>query len=168
MRVTSVTMGSAQGRIRRLLRGLASGFRPSARSSVADWPGDAEPSPKPAGQLDRRTFLLAGTASAVLFGGATLNAQLGDRSQKLHASALDPAVTGQWTAPFNLGLVSIHAVLLHTGQVLLFSWPNNTVGSAAQALLPHASASPWRQLCHGDAQPLHRRQHAGALRARHA
>ena len=43
----------------------------------------------------------------------------------------DPAVTGSWTAPFDLGLVSIHAILLHTGSVLLFSWPNNTVGSDA-------------------------------------
>jgi hypothetical protein len=41
-------------------------------------------------------------------------------------------MTGQWTAPFSLKLVSIHAVMLHTGKVLLFSLPTNTVGSAAQ------------------------------------
>jgi Galactose oxidase-like, Early set domain len=133
MRVTSVTTSSEQGRIRRLLRGLASRFRPSARSPVVGWAGDAEPSsPKPAGQIDRRTFLLAGATSAVLVGGPSLNALLGGVSPQPRAPATDPAVTGQWTLPFHLGLVSIHAVLLHTGQVLLFSWPNNSVGSAAQ------------------------------------
>jgi hypothetical protein len=100
---------------------------------VAGWAGDAEPpSPQPAGQVDRRTFLLAGTTSAVLVGGTSLDALLGGPSPKLHAPATDPTVTGQWTAPFSLGLVSIHAVLLHMGQVLLFSWPTNSVGSAAQ------------------------------------
>jgi Galactose oxidase-like, Early set domain/Glyoxal oxidase N-terminus/Kelch motif len=70
--------------------------------------------------IDRRRFLaVGGTAAAVLSG---FPARL---------LAADPAVTGSWTAPFNLGLVSIHAVLLHTGNVLLFSWPNNTVGSDA-------------------------------------
>lgn len=137
MRVTSITVGSMQGRIRRLLRGLVSRFRATARSSVAGRAADAEPfSAEPAGQLDRRTFLLAGTASAVLVGGASLNTLLSSASPKLHAPAMDPAVTGQWTLPFSLGLVSIHAVLLHTGQVLLFSWPNNTVGSAAKVWDP--------------------------------
>jgi len=92
--------------------------------------------PEPGGQLDRRTFLLAGTTSAVLVGGPSLTALLGGPTPKLQAAATDPAVTGQWTAPFNLGLVSIHAVLLHTGQVLLFSWPNNSVGSAARVWDP--------------------------------
>jgi hypothetical protein len=70
--------------------------------------------------MDRRRFLAAGSAAAALLGG--FPARL---------VAADPAVTGSWTAPFNLGLVSIHAVLLHTGNVLLFSWPNKTVGSDA-------------------------------------
>jgi concanavalin A-like lectin/glucanase superfamily protein/galactose oxidase-like protein/Big-like domain-containing protein/Kelch motif protein len=30
-------------------------------------------------------------------------------------------VTGQWSAPFDLGLVAVNAVLMHTGKVLLFS-----------------------------------------------
>ncbi len=75
--------------------------------------------------MGRRRFLLAGTgtAAAVLFGGPLL---------KSRAATGTPATIGQWTAPFDLKLVSIHAVVLHTGQVLLFSWPNKTVGSAAQ------------------------------------
>src|SRR6516164_6845605 len=45
--------------------------------------------------------------------------------------AAHPAPAGRSTAPFNLTLVSIHATVLHTGNVLLFSWPNKTVGSDA-------------------------------------
>ena len=70
--------------------------------------------------MDRRRFLAAGGMATALLGG--FPARL---------LAADPAVTGSWTAPFNLGLVSIHAILLHTGNVLLFSWPNDTVGSDA-------------------------------------
>ena len=70
--------------------------------------------------MDRRRFLAAGGMSTALLGG--FPARL---------LAADPAVTGSWTAPFDLGLVSIHAILLHTGNVLLFSWPNDTVGSDA-------------------------------------
>ena len=70
--------------------------------------------------MDRRRFLAAGGMATALLGG--FPARL---------LAADPAVTGSWTAPFNLGLVSIHAILLHTGNVVLFSWPNDTVGSDA-------------------------------------
>ncbi len=70
--------------------------------------------------MDRRRFLATGGTAAALLGG--FPARL---------LAADPAVTGSWTAPFNLGLVSIHAILLHTGNVLLFSWPKDTVGSDA-------------------------------------
>src|SRR5580704_6033058 len=72
------------------------------------------------GSMDRRRFLATGGTAAALLGG--FPARL---------LAADPAVTGSWTAPFNLGLVSIHAILLHTGNVLLFSWPKDTVGSDA-------------------------------------
>ena len=74
------------------------------------------------GQLGRRQFLIAGGAAAVLFGASAARAR---------PVAADPAVTGSWTKPFGLTLVSIHAVMLHTGSVLLFSWPNKTVGSDA-------------------------------------
>jgi hypothetical protein len=74
------------------------------------------------GQLGRRQFLIAGGAAAALFGASPGRA---------HPVAADPAATGSWTRPFGLTLVSIHAVVLHTGNVLLFSWPNKTVGSDA-------------------------------------
>lgn len=80
--------------------------------------------------MGRRRFLAAG--SAALLGGfpARLLAAA-PRTGRAARVAADPAVTGSWTAPFTLGLVSIHAVLLHTGNVLLFSWPSDTVGSDA-------------------------------------
>ncbi len=80
--------------------------------------------------MDRRRFLAAG--GTALLGGvpARLLAAAPGTGRAARVAA-DPAVTGSWTAPFNLGLVSIHAILLHTGNVLLFSWPNNTVGSDA-------------------------------------
>src|SRR6201986_5535994 len=74
------------------------------------------------GQLGRRPFLIAGGGAAGLFGGSSARAR---------PVAADPAATGSWTRPFSLTLVSIHAVMLHTGSVLLFSWPNKTVGSDA-------------------------------------
>ena len=90
-----------------------------------------------AGQLGRRRFLIAGGAAAALIGGPPARALIGGparhtgRSGRARGKATNPAATGSWTAPFNLTLVSIHAVMLRTGMVLLFSWPNQTVGSDA-------------------------------------
>jgi hypothetical protein len=87
---------------------------------------------EPAGQIGRRKFLLAGTATAALIGAPSLKGLLGSSPAKRRTAKASSAGTGSWTAPFNLGLISIHAVVLHTGDVLLFSYPeNNTVGSAA-------------------------------------
>jgi hypothetical protein len=89
------------------------------------------------GLLGRRRFLVAGGAAAALMGGRLARPLIGGparhsgRSRRAREMAADPAASGSWTAPFNLTLVSIHAVMLHTGKVLLFSWPNQTVGSDA-------------------------------------
>jgi Domain of unknown function (DUF1929)/Kelch motif len=90
-----------------------------------------EPAPR---QLGRRQFLVAGGAAAAVLGGSSARSLVGapaSGSARARPAAADPAVTGRWTRPFNLTLVSIHAVMLHTGNVLLFSWPNKTVGSDA-------------------------------------
>lgn len=50
----------------------------------------------------------------------------------------DPAVTGQWTAPFNLGVKGIHSILMPNGKVLLFSYPVSAVGSDARVFDPAA------------------------------
>jgi len=90
-----------------------------------------------AGQLGRRRFLVAGGAAAALIGAPPARSLIGaparhtGPSGRAPETATNPAATGSWTAPFNLTLVSIHAVMLHTGKVLLFSWPNKTVGSDA-------------------------------------
>jgi galactose oxidase len=105
---------------------------PNSLSSAPDGTSDPAAPSAPAGHLDRRRFLLAGTggAAAVLFGAPRLTG-LGGAPALKRAAAATPATMGSWTAPFKLGLVSIHAVMLHTGKVLLFSWPNKTVGSDA-------------------------------------
>jgi galactose oxidase len=106
--------------------------KPVGHSATADRASDVAPPPADgAGQIGRREFLLAGTAAAALLGGPSLKGLLGGSPAKTRTAAASPAVAGQWTAPLNLGLISIHAVVLHTGQLLLFSYPQNTVGSAA-------------------------------------
>jgi hypothetical protein len=98
--------------------------------------GQAAAGPAP-GHLGRRQFLIAGGAAAALAGGSPARSlfgapvtRAGPAAPRARAAA-GPAATGSWTAPFALTLVSIHAVVLHTGNVLLFSWPNKTVGSDA-------------------------------------
>jgi Domain of unknown function (DUF1929)/Kelch motif/Galactose oxidase, central domain len=98
--------------------------------------GQNIPGQTAAGQLGRRRFLVAGSAAA-LIGAPSARSLIGAlprhrrRSGPAREMAANPAATGSWTAPFNLTLVPIHAVMLHTGKVLLFSWPNETVGSDA-------------------------------------
>jgi hypothetical protein len=92
--------------------------------------------------MGRRQFLAAGTvgtAGAVLLGNPSMTALLSGSSVRARTAAA-PATAGQWTAPFALGLVAIHAVVLHTGNVLLFSWPNKTVGSDAVLWNPASGA----------------------------
>ena len=99
---------------------------PGDNSATGPVPGEG------IGHVDRRAFLLAGTATAGLLAAPSLRALFGGASAKDGAMAAAAASVGQWTTPFDLKLVSIHAVLLHTGKVLLFSWPNKTVGSDAK------------------------------------
>jgi hypothetical protein len=44
----------------------------------------------------------------------------------------DPAQLGQWTAPFDLGVVGVHAMVLHTGEVLLWRGKTASVGTIAK------------------------------------
>ena len=50
------------------------------------------------------------------------------------AAYADPAQIGQWTAPFNIGLVGIHSQVLPNGQVLLYQYPT-VAGTGTRAIL---------------------------------
>jgi len=50
-------------------------------------------------------------------------------------AAPNPAVVGQWSAPVEIGIMGMHATLLHTGQVLLYEHTGD-LGSEARLLDP--------------------------------
>jgi hypothetical protein len=56
---------------------------------------------------------------------------LADLDVQVNAAA-DPATTGEWGAPFDLGVVGIHSTLLPNGKVLLFSSPVSGPGTEAR------------------------------------
>src|SRR5205814_1258318 len=47
-------------------------------------------------------------------------------AKKTGATA-DPATEGEWSAPFDIGIIAVHSVLLQNGKVLVF---NSTKGAA--------------------------------------
>jgi galactose oxidase len=47
----------------------------------------------------------------------------------------DPSVVGEWTTPFEIGVVGIHSVLLPSGKVLLFEKPSGAVGVGSSAVV---------------------------------
>jgi hypothetical protein len=51
-------------------------------------------------------------------------------------AAPDPSLVGQWSAPVDVGIVGMHAALMHTGEVLLYYRPVDGVGSEARVLDP--------------------------------
>jgi hypothetical protein len=63
-------------------------------------------------ELDRRTVLRLGGLAAI---GMTTGGVVLGRSLTAASAATDPAVSGSWAAPFNLGGVAINAILTHTG-----------------------------------------------------
>jgi len=46
--------------------------------------------------------------------------------------AADPALGGVWSAPFQIGVIAVHSVVLPTGKVMLFSYPSSSVGSSVR------------------------------------
>lgn len=45
-------------------------------------------------------------------------------SLSVPSASADPAQIGEWGAPFDLGVIGIHATLLRDGRVLLFDYPS--------------------------------------------
>ena len=70
-------------------------------------------------ELSRRSILV-GTALAPLAAiqGPTLRA----------FAAVDPATAGQWSAPFDMGGVAIHATLLNNDDILIFQYVEGQAG----------------------------------------
>jgi hypothetical protein len=82
-------------------------------------------------QIDRRTFL----KGAALTGAA---AALGIRVRPASAA---PDQVGQWSSQVPLGIVGIHAALLHNGDVLYYELRNPGDGSLARRFNPTTLAS---------------------------
>ena len=57
------------------------------------------------------------------------------------AAATDPAVVGQWAAPFSFGGIAIHATLMYNDDVLFFQYPE---GSAATDHTSYIGTWNWK------------------------
>jgi hypothetical protein len=72
-------------------------------------------------------------------------------------NAAVPSVVGQWAAPFDVGLVAVNTVMLHTGKVLMFSgsfqvsYPAR-VWDPATGTLTTLADPPYNIFCAGQAQ----------------
>ena len=81
--------------------------------------------------VDRRTFLQgAAVASAA--------AAIGSRAWP---SIAGPAQMGAWSKQVRLGIVGIHAAVLHTGKVLYYELPGAEIGSQARVFNPRTNGS---------------------------
>jgi hypothetical protein len=52
------------------------------------------------------------------------------------AAAPSPAQVGEWSDPIDVGVIGIHAALLKTGEVLLYEFPFDQIGSEAHLIDP--------------------------------
>lgn len=75
-------------------------------------------------EFDRRTALKAGAATAFLTAFGSWFAA----PPRAHALAVDPATSGQWSAPLDLGGIAIHATLTHTDDILIFQYVEGQAG----------------------------------------
>ena len=69
--------------------------------------------------LSRRDAVLVAVAATTATVCFTAPAQPGSGAV---ATTLDPAVLGQWSEPFELGGIAVHATLTRTGEVLMFQY----------------------------------------------
>lgn len=78
------------------------------------------------------TSALVGLVAACAMAGV-LAAEAGTQSA-------DPAVAGRWSAPFDVGDTGIHTSVLPNGRVLLFSYPDQALGSDGSVWDPATGA----------------------------
>ena len=73
-------------------------------------------------EIDRRSLLKAGAVVVLTapFAGYLTGTSSGVPARADHGPGHDPAATGSWTAPINLGGVAIHASLTHAGHIHFF------------------------------------------------
>jgi hypothetical protein len=76
--------------------------------------------------------LASGTALVV---AAILSLALSTASAETPKPKANPASQGSWSAPFNVGVVGIHAALLYNGQVLMWSYPVSNTSQTEPAVL---------------------------------
>lgn len=56
--------------------------------------------------------------------------------QQVATASSHPSLVGSWSTPVDVGVVGVHAILLHTGEVLLFNKPTGTRGTVAKVWDP--------------------------------
>ena len=81
--------------------------------------------PRP-GQMSRRTLLAAMAAAPFVVAMFPTKAQ---------TAATDPAVVGQWSAPFDVGGVAIHSILLYNDDILWFQDVEGIAGTDRTSLV---------------------------------
>jgi hypothetical protein len=59
-----------------------------------------------------------------------------DREAGAGAAAPSPSEVGEWSDPIDVGVIGIHAALLKTGEVMLYEFPFDQVGSEAHLIDP--------------------------------
>jgi len=83
------------------------------------------------------TVTKTGVVHAVAPGTASITAGYSSKSNAttVTVTSTPPPNLGQWSAPQNLGILAIHAAMLHTGQVLFFGYPIGRAGGPSPARL---------------------------------
>jgi hypothetical protein len=73
---------------------------------------------------------------SAIVGLVAVCAMAGALAAEAAAQGADPSVTGRWSAPFDVGDTGIHSSVLPNGRVLLFSYPEQALGSDASVWDP--------------------------------
>jgi hypothetical protein len=86
-------------------------------------------------QRNGRKALRRSASVTALVVAAIFPLALSAASAEAPKTKANPASQGSWTAPFNVGVVGIHAALLNTGNVLLWYYPPSVTSSTQPAVV---------------------------------
>lgn len=84
--------------------------------------------------VDRRAFLKGTGLIGLATGLGSAASVLASRTPAFAAN--DPTLEGSWSAQIPLGIVGIHAAVLHTGKVLYYTFAGSSIGSRARLYDP--------------------------------